>query len=101
MKGDDLRRLIETGNVDGLRYILQSEPTLANQTIDWHLNQHNRSDPLHFVADSVAQGWLDNGREGEIVELLLAHGASINGTAGRESPLIGSPRLAQKRSPGC
>lgn len=93
MSDDSFRRLIEQGDVDGVRRALERHPTLANRTIHWHLNQDNQTDPLHYVCDCVGQGWLTNGREGEIAELLLAHGAAIEGNEGRESPLIGAASL--------
>jgi ankyrin repeat protein len=97
MSADDFRVLIERGDVDGVRRALESQPALANRPIRWFLNRYNESDPLHYVADCIAQGWLTNGREGEIVDLLLAHGAAIEGSDGRESPLIGSTSLGAER----
>ena len=97
MTEDTVRRLIELGDVAGLRSALKVDPGLANRTIHWHLNQDNESDPLHFVSDCVANGWLTNGAESEIVEVLLAFGAQINGSAGRESPLIASTSLGVER----
>lgn len=94
MTDDTFRRLIEQGDVDGLSRALERDPSLANRTIRWYLNQHNESDPLHYVSDCVAQGWLTNGKEGEIAKLLLAHGAAIEGTDGRESPLIAAASLS-------
>jgi hypothetical protein len=85
MSDDTFRRLIEQGNVEGVRRALERDPTLANRTIRWHLNQDNETDPLHYVSDCVSQGWLTNGRESELAELLLAHGAAIDGNEGRES----------------
>jgi len=93
MADDRFRRLIEQGNVGGVRHALEVDPGFANRTIHWHLNQHNESDPLHFVSDCFGNGWLTNGTEGEIAALLLASGAELNGTAGRESPLIASASL--------
>ncbi len=97
MTDDTFRRLIEQGDVEGVRRALERDPTLANRTIRWHLNQDNESDPLHYVSDCVSQGWLTNGREGELAELLLAHGAAIDGNEGRESPLIGSASLGAEK----
>src|ERR1700676_5698172 len=97
MNVDDFRLLIEKGNVDGMRGALESEPALANQTIRWFLNQQNESDPLHYVSDCFGHGWLINGREGEIAEVLLAFGAAIEGTEDRESPLIGSASLGAEK----
>ena len=93
MKKEEFRLLIERGDIDGMRDALESDPELANRAIRWHLNQQNESDPLHYVSDCVGHGWLANGADGEIAELLLAHGAAINGTHGRESPLIAAASL--------
>jgi len=97
MKVDDFRLLIERGNVDGIRGALESEPALADQTIRWFLNQQNESDPLHYVCDCFGHGWLINGKEGEIAEVLLAHGAAIDGTDNRESPLIASASVGAEK----
>jgi uncharacterized protein len=97
MTDDTFRRLIERGDVHGLRSALEVDPGLANRTIHWHLNQDNESDPLHFVSDCVCNGWLTNGAEGEIAALLLTFGAEINGIAGRESPLIASASLGAEK----
>jgi uncharacterized protein len=97
MMDDAFRLLIEHGDIDGLRGALEVDPGLASRTIHWHLNQDNESDPLHFVSDCVSHGWLTNGAEGDIAELLLAFGAEINGSAGRESPLIASASLGAER----
>lgn len=97
MSDDSFRHLIERGDVEGVRRALTRDSTLANQTIRWHLNQDNESDPLHFVADCVCNRWLTNGTEGELAALLLESGAAINGNAGRESPLIGSASLGAEK----
>lgn len=97
MSAEEFRRLIEQGDVEGVQRALASDPRLANATIRWHLNQDNESDPLHFVADCMFNRWLTNGREGELAQELLAHGAAINGTPGRESPLIGSASLGAEK----
>jgi ankyrin repeat protein len=93
MNSDEFRLLIEHGDLEGVRSALKSDSGLANRTIRWYLNQQNESDPLHYISDCVGHGWLTNGNEGEIAGLLLAHGAAINGTQGRESPLIASASL--------
>lgn len=97
MTDDTFRLLIERGDSAGVSSALKSDPQLANRTIRWYLNQNNESDPLHYVSDCVAKGWLTNGNEGEISELLIAHGAAINGTKGRESPLIAAASLGAER----
>jgi uncharacterized protein len=97
MTVDDFRLLIERGDVDGIRDALESEPALANQTIRWFLNRQNESDPLHYVSDCIGNGWLTNGKEGEIAEALLAYGAAIDGTEKRESPLIAATSLGAEK----
>jgi uncharacterized protein len=94
---DSFRRLIEQGDVEGIQRALEREPSLANRTIRWHLNRDNESDPLHYVSDCFSHGMLTNGREGELAKVLLAHGAAINGSQGRESPLIGSASLGAEK----
>ncbi len=94
---DDLRKLIEAGDVAGLRDALGADPARANRTIRWYLNQWNESDPLHFVCDCIGNGRLTNGREGEIAALLIAHGAAVDGSAGRESPLIAAASLGAEK----
>lgn len=97
MSDEEFRRLIEQGDVDGVRRALERDPSLANRTIRWHLNQDNESDPLHYVSDCVSQGWLTNGSESELAKALLAHGAAINGNDGRESPLIAAASLGAEK----
>ena len=97
MNNDEFRKLIERGDLSSVRQALESEPALANQPIRWFLNQQNESDPLHYVSDCVAQGWLTNGAEGEVAAVLLAYGAAIDGNESRESPLIGSVSLGAER----
>jgi ankyrin repeat protein len=97
MSDDSFRLLIERGDMDGVRRALERDPSLANRTIHWHLNRDNESDPLHYVSDCVGQGWLTNGSEGEIAQLLLAHGAAIDGNDGRESPLIAAASLGAEQ----
>lgn len=88
------RHSIETGSVDMVEQLLLAHPEYANQRITWQLNQTNQSDPLHYVSDARFNGWLTNGREGEIAQLLLQHGAAVNGNDGAESPLIGAASLS-------
>ena len=97
MTDDDFRLLIEHGDTNGMRRALEADAGLANRAIRWSLNQPNESDPLHFVSDCVSHGWLKNGTEGQIAELLLEFGAELNGTRDRESPLIASTSLGAER----
>jgi ankyrin repeat protein len=93
MTNNTFQHLIEKGDYEGLKTALGKDSSLANKTIHWHLNQDNQSDPLHYIADCVFNGHLRNEMEGEITELFLKHGAEINGSKGREKPLIGAISL--------
>jgi len=93
LSNEELRLHIERGELEGLRRALDAEPALANRPIRWHLNQDNESDPLHYVSDCIGHGWLKSGNEGEIAALLTAYGARIDGTPGKESPLIAAASL--------
>ena len=93
----DLRRLIDKGDVESVRRALESRPALANEPIDWVLNQSNRSDPLHYVSDCVGHGWLTDAKACAIAKVLLAHGSAIDGNENRESPLIASVSLGAER----
>jgi hypothetical protein len=61
---EKFRRLIEQGDVDGLRSALASDAGLANRPIPWHLNQDNESEPLHYVSDCVRQRMADERQGG-------------------------------------
>ena len=93
VQNNRFRTAIESGDLDTVRRALVADPGLAQRTIVWDLNQRNESDPLHFVSDCVSNGWLKNGMEVPIAQLLIEYGAPINGSPGRESPLIGAVSL--------
>lgn len=97
MQHDEFREAIQNGDLEAVRGALAADPGLASRTIVWDLQKKNESDPLHFVSDCVAHGWLTNGTEAAIAELLIAHGAPINGSPGREAPLIGAVSLGAER----
>lgn len=93
MDAEQIRRLIESGNVKELQRALAFDSDLANQTITWFLNQENTSDPLHYVCDCVFNEWLSEDLAVEIAALLVEHGALVDGSDGRESPLVGATSL--------
>lgn len=93
MTTEHFGQLIESGQVQNLRRALASNSDLANQTITWFLNQENESDPLHYVCDCVFNRLLSESRAAEIAALLLEHGALVDGSDNRESPLIGAASL--------
>jgi len=97
MTAEDFRRFIEVGDAQGVRGILRADPEFANRTVRWYLNRWNESDPLHYVCDCVGNGTLTNGAEGEIAKLLLENGAQVDGTQGREPPLMAAASMGASR----
>jgi ankyrin repeat protein len=93
----ELKRLIDKGDIAGVRRALESKPTLANEPIEWVLNQSNTSVPLHYISDCVGHGWLTDAKASDIARVLLAHGASVDGSEHSESPLIASVSLGAER----
>lgn len=93
MKSLTLRQLIESGSLKDIKQALETKPGLANQTISWRLNQANESDPLHYVCDCVFNGHIREDRATGIANLLIEHGANIDGREERETPLIAATSL--------
>ncbi|MEO0616057.1 MAG: ankyrin repeat domain-containing protein [Pseudomonadota bacterium] len=93
MDDAQFRQLIESGDRNRLSDALAANPSLTNRPVKWALNQDNESDPLHYACDCVFNGWLDEARAYEVAALLLEHGALIEGTEGKESPLIAATSL--------
>lgn len=93
MNDNELKIAIESGDVQRVSALLDAEPALARGTIRWVLNRENQSDPLHFVSDCVSNGTIGDECAAEIARLLIAKGAAVDGTEGRETPLIGAVSL--------
>lgn len=93
MSTERFRQLIEAGDLQKLKRTLVCDLGLTNQSIEWFLNQKIESDPLHYVCDCVFNDWLDDARAFDIAALLLEYGALIEGTEGRECPLIAATSL--------
>lgn len=93
MSNESFRLMIEAGDLPGLKRALNSNPGLANRSISWVLNQNNQSDPLHYVSDCVFNEWLGDDLAAKVATLLIDNGALIEGTEGRESPLIAATSL--------
>lgn len=88
----DLGIAIERGDPEALRAQILDDPESVDRDIAWYFGQDNRSRPLHYVSDAFFFGWL--GSEAlPLVEVLLAHGAAIDGDPAAETPLIAACSL--------
>lgn len=97
MESDAFGKLIQAGDAESVREALRADPGLADGTVTWYLNQENRSDPLHFVCDCVAENLIDGDKAAGLARILLDHGASVDGANGRETPLLGATSLGAER----
>jgi ankyrin repeat protein len=93
----EFRKLIEAGDVDAVQSALACNRELADKTIIWGLKQECQSDPLHFVCDCVVEEWISDETAAELARVLLAHGASVDGAKGRETPLLGATSLGAEK----
>ena len=84
MSAPAVKTAIDTGDVSALSHLLSKSPALANEKILWGPANRNKTDPLHYIADCVAAGRLQDGVDVALAELLLNHGALIDGAQGAE-----------------
>ena len=90
----DVRRAIEAGDAELLRALLAERSERANELVVWGARGEIRTHPLHYVSDALFNGVLERGREGPLMEVLLAAGADANHQAPNgETPLIGAASL--------
>lgn len=93
----EFRKIIESGDVDAARSALACNGELADSTVIWGLQEECQSDPLHFVSDCVAEEWISDVKAAELATVLLAHDATVDGTNGRETPLLGATSLGAEQ----
>lgn len=97
MNSDPVKHAIDTGNAKELDSLLRTRPELANTKIIWGPENKNKTDPLHYIADSVFEGKPNSENDLELARTLLRHGALINGNKHAETPLLGATSLAAGR----
>ena len=92
----EFRDLIFSGNVTELQTALMARPSLANEKIDLPENKA-LAHPLHRICDAVERKAYSEQRGIEIANLLLLHGADVNGgelILQKDTPLIAASSLA-------
>lgn len=85
---------IRHGAIEQLQTLLATDTSLANTTITWGPNNSNHTEPLHFVSDCAFSGDITPAIAAQLAEVLLQHGAAVNGADGVESPLLGATSLS-------
>lgn len=93
MNSDSIKQAIESGNIAELDALLTATPELANTKIIWGPEKRNRTDPLHYIGDCVSTGKLPPDIDHKLGQVLLNHGALLNGSEHAETPLIGATSL--------
>lgn len=87
MDGDEVRRAIDAGDVEGLARLLTAQPALVRARLSWPGNADDR--PIAYVSHARFHGLADHDRVGDLARVLLAMGAPVEGEPGdAETPLI-------------
>jgi len=91
----NLQTLIENGDPAALTSWLVQHANQANTPINWGPDGTNRAHPLQYVCDCVFEGHLTEETATKLSEILIAHGADVNGfhEPTRDTPLITSCSL--------
>lgn len=88
---------IIAGDAEKLAGQLEARPELANQAVAFGPDGQYRVHPLHFVCDVVFERKLPESKALELVEILVGHGADVNGrlvnATTKDSPLIAASSL--------
>lgn len=99
MNGEVLRRAVDAGDVEGLAGLLADRPELAVARLSWAGNDDDL--PQYYVCHARFHGLAGHDRAAELMGVLLAAGAPVDGPVGcDETPLItaasyGEPEVAR------
>lgn len=92
-----LKKLIDAGDLEGIKLKLESSPTLATHLIKWGpFLSPCHAEPLHYLSDGSFHLLWDHGKQGEIASMLIEAGAPVDGLPeSGESPLHGAVSLGE------
>lgn len=96
MPSSPIRNLIINVDLDGLKKILSSNPSLANEEMPFDKNNAALEHPLHRICDGVFGGKYTDHDGAKMAAIFLAHGAMVNGnelTEKKDTPLIAACSL--------
>lgn len=90
MSTDNLKKAIDTGDVEAVRTVVASEPDVVSREIPWDEGWGgDTSEPISYVSLAHFHGLSDHERMGEIARVLLAAGAPKEGAPDSgETPIV-------------
>ena len=92
-----LKRAIDSGDVDRVGQLLAQNPSVATSLISWgSMLCPCKTEPLHYLSDAPFNQLWDHGRQTEMARLLIDAGAPVDGlpTSG-ETPLHAAASLGE------
>ena len=91
----DVKKAIETGDVETLRRLLAEDNARANALISWGREDRNLTHPLHYISDMIFEENLEKGSALPLAAALVEAGADVDfqASARSDSPLIGAASL--------
>jgi hypothetical protein len=91
----DIKKAIESADVEALQHLLSEDPLRADALIIWGDQSHIHTHPLHYISDLLFQGKLEIGRELPLVHALIGAGGDLNfqRDGKGDTPLIGAASL--------
>lgn len=91
-----MKALIQTKDYEGIKQLLKSNPSLANDGIPFDEKNTSKAHPLHRICDAVFSKIITDLEAIEIAKILLDFGANIDGDKMKENndtPLIAAASL--------
>lgn len=92
----NVKQLIENKDYQGLENALTNNPALANEGLPYDDNNTTKASPLHRLCDAVFTNKITDEEAVKMADILLAHGADINGGTlilKNDTPLIAAASL--------
>lgn len=92
----DIKKLALSLDFEGLRSLLEKNPSLANEGVPLDNNNMCLAHPLHRICDAVFYKIISDEQGVEIAKIFLDHGADVNGGAlieKQDSPLVAASSL--------
>ncbi len=97
----DIKELINSVDLPGLRKLLAENPLLANEGIPFDDKNTTKAHPLHRICDGVFNGAYSDEEAVGIATVFIEYGANINGyelIEGKDTPLVAAASLHAEKT---